>query len=118
MRPQKPWNDGRQVFRHVVTVHVDTYERSAEKVMAEVQNCLDENTHVIQPEGVVEFENAKAVTARRQEVTEQNQCHFCKGTGIAETWKSVGVAVPVFCGSCSGTGKLATELPGTPTEGE
>lgn len=65
MRPLKPWNDGEPVYRHVVTVHVDTYERSSEKVVAEVQACLDENTGSIGGLAGLEFEDAKAVGAHR-----------------------------------------------------
>ncbi len=64
---KRPFCAGRPVFRFVVTVYVDTFERSAERVMQAVQMAVDEVTSTIQRNEDVDFEAATAVGATRTE---------------------------------------------------
>lgn len=62
---RRPWLAQQTVYRHAVTVYVDTFERSSERVLSAVQDAMAEHTDRIQPAGIVEFEAATAVGCTR-----------------------------------------------------
>ncbi len=64
---KRPFRAGDTLYRHVVTVYVDTAEVNTDRVKAAVQSAVDEVTGTIQDNEDVTFDEAHVVSATRTE---------------------------------------------------